>query len=158
MKQRQQNGNAPSAAQGISRADEQRCGGIDHSSLGKGQMLPQVRCIGVGTAAGGTKLLIMQPGHGRAKHGQRRYRNGPRGMLSDCFRQEKSSLSGGEPPCCGIRNAKTVSIMIPYPQQNARSLPVFGQPHQKQPMKQCCFLLAKTTTILYNRACSVYEK
>ena len=45
------------------------------------KMLPQVGGIGVLAPAGGTKLLVMQPHHGRSKQGQRRKAKGPQQPL-----------------------------------------------------------------------------
>ena len=81
MKHGQQQRNAQLAARGIGRADKQRGGRVDQPALGKVQMLPQVGGIGVLAPAGGTKLLVMQPHHGRSKQGQRRKAKSPQQPL-----------------------------------------------------------------------------
>ena len=72
MERRQQHGNADAPGQCIRRADEQRHSGVDHAALREGQVHTKVGGIGVAAAAGGAKLLVVQPGHGRSKCRQRR--------------------------------------------------------------------------------------
>ena len=71
MEHRQQHGNADAPGQCIRRADEQRHGGVDHAALREGQVHTKVGGIGVAAAAGGAKLLVVQPHHGCAERRQR---------------------------------------------------------------------------------------
>ena len=77
MERRQQHGNADAPGQCIRRADEQRHGGVDHAALREGQVHTKVGGIGVAATAGGAKLLVVQPDHGRSKCRQRRKADRP---------------------------------------------------------------------------------